>query len=126
MNPFDVLKVRGHILGEDGDSGFNRVTTHSGLHDDYDQARGPSRSLTARSDKKMQTRDYRMPVDLARSRRVGLTRTVCPMCFAVRDQGFTQHERWCPAAVAADRPDWKKETTGPMLPNETSADVGWH
>lgn len=130
MDPFEVLARRGHILESDGDV-IMRTTTHGGPNDDYDAARGPSRSLTARSDKQLTQRDMRMPMDLSRSRRVGLSRTACGFCGAVKDQGVCHHAVGCvgsEAEVIVNAPDlrWTAETTGPMAPNETSAEVGWH
>lgn len=127
MDPFTVLKNRGHILNEE--PSLSRAVTHIGERDDYNLAAGPVRSLTARSDKQMQPRDYKMPVDLARSRRVGLSRIVCQACGSTKDQGLTHHAPWCPAPLMADRIEgyaWERETTGPLAPNQTSADVGWH
>lgn len=108
MDPFDVLKQRGHIL-EGGATNFNRTVTHSGANDDYDVASGPKRSLTARSDKKMVPRDYRMPVDLARSRRVGISLTICTECGATKDQAFCRHNPGCSAPGTF----WQ-DTSGPL------------
>lgn len=111
------------------DAGFSRTVTHSGSNDDYDMARGPSRSLTARSDKALTRRDMRMPTDLTRSRRVGLRRTTCAMCHAVNHEGVTQHAYHCPVVISSvdsnPAPLRRIETTGPMEADKTSADVGW-
>lgn len=120
MDPFTVMQRRGHLLPEE--SGFTVTKTHSGPNDDYDLASGPSRSLTARSDKAMHVRDFRMPVDLTRSRRVGLSRNVCYDCRAVIGETITRHAVTCRIAGSGFR---QRETTGPMLANQTSADVGW-
>lgn len=122
MDPFEVMQQRGHIL--ETESGFSRTTTHSGSHDDYDLSRGPSRSLTARSDKALTQRDLRMPGDLMRSRRVGLSRMVCKSCGATIDNSVCTHD--ASYYHGSGRTEFVRETTGPMLSNETSADVGWH
>lgn len=124
MDPFTVMKARGKIVPDEMAAEFDRKTTYSGTKDDYDLASGPSRTLTARSDKAMSTRDYRMPTDLARSRRVGLSRTICIDCGAIKDQGRATHAADCLVGVHGPAA-WLREVTGPMSPNETSADVGW-
>lgn len=92
--------------------------------------------------RKTSPRDMRQPTDLMRSRRVGLRRTTCLDCGAVKDQGVCRHAAWCPAETykAWNREartqrggpkdgkpftEWACETTGPMLPKETSAETGW-
>ena len=68
------------------------------------------------------------PRDLFRSRRIGLSRTVCTVCNAVRDQGMTHHQSGCNVAEAHERfgtPKWRRETTGPIENNQTSRDTGW-
>lgn len=120
MDPFTILESRGHIM-ESGDNTV-RTTSHSGPGDDYDLATGPKRSLTARSDKALTARDLRMPGDLMRSRRVGLTREACPCCGASMDQGRALHTGKC---ACRGRTEFVRQTTGPMLSKETSADVGW-
>ena len=126
MDPFEVMQRRGHLFTED--PGFSKTLTHSGSHDDYDQARGPARSLTARSDKMLTRRDMRMPVDLTRSRKVGLSRTRCYDCQAVKDQGVCRHTKSCSVRIYGNQmpvSGFVRETTGPMASNETSAEVGW-
>lgn len=120
MDPFHILETRGHIM-EDGDT-TTRSVSHSGPNDDYDLSRGPARSLTARSDKALTMRDLRMPGDLMRSRRVGLTRMACPCCSASMDQGVCRHDASC---SCDGRTEFVRQTTGPMLSKETSKDVGW-
>jgi hypothetical protein len=128
MEPFEVIRRRGHLFTED--PGFSKILTHSGPHDDYDVGRGPKRSLTARTDKQLTRRDMRMPVDLGRSRRTGLSRMTCAMCHAVNEEGVTHHAQGCPVIVFNDEgrpaPLRRRETTGPLASNETSADTGWH
>ena len=123
MNPFYVLRTRGRVLGVTADS-LTKTTTHTGTHDDYDLAAGPKRSLTARSDKALTSRDMRMPVDLVRSRRVGLSKLACVSCQAPLDDGRCLHERNCQASPH-DAVRFRRMVTGPMLSKETSADVGW-
>jgi hypothetical protein len=69
------------------------------------------------------------PRDLFRSRRIGLSRTVCTICGSIRDQGLTVHKPGCTADAAAeqfDTPRWRREVTGPIAKNQTSRDTGWH
>lgn len=83
-----------------------------------------NRSLAGRHDNPAaptrSPRDYRMPVDLTRSRRAGLSRTVCANCAAIKDQGVCRHARDCDAPG-----EWMRLTTGALLPDQTSKDVGW-
>lgn len=68
------------------------------------------------------------PRDLARSRRIGLSRTVCTVCGATRDQGRTLHKSGCTVDAAVSEfgtPKWRRETTGPIAVNQTSKDTGW-
>jgi hypothetical protein len=68
------------------------------------------------------------PRDLFRSRRIGLSRTVCTVCGATRDQGLTVHRSGCDVdqkVVYFGTPKWRYETTGPMTTRETSRDTGW-
>jgi hypothetical protein len=68
------------------------------------------------------------PRELTRSRRIGLSRTVCTVCGAIRDQGLTLHKPGCTVdddAVKFDTPKWRRETTGPLDRNQTSRDTGW-
>jgi hypothetical protein len=75
----------------------------------YDLAGGPAPEggLTARS--------QRTPVDLTRSRRVGLSRTVCADCGATKDQGKTSHTLACSLPG-----EWVRERTGPLYNGEFS------
>lgn len=69
------------------------------------------------------------PRDLFRSRRIGLSRTVCMICGAIRDQGLTFHKPGCTAEACCDQfgtPRWRRESTGPIDRDETSRDTGWH
>lgn len=124
MDPFKVMELRGHVLETERQT-FVRHTSHSGPNDDYNLATGPSRSGTARTDKALTARDLRMPGDLMRSRRVGLSKNVCMCCGEAADQGVLRHRKGCvcttPELVGARM----RLTTGPMLSNETSADTGW-
>lgn len=68
------------------------------------------------------------PRDLVRSRRVGLSRTVCTVCGATRDQGRTLHKSGCNVDHVHAKfgtPKWRREVTGPMTTRQTSRDVGW-
>lgn len=68
------------------------------------------------------------PRDLHRSRRIGLSRTVCTVCGAIKDQGLTFHKPGCNVDAAAEQfgtPKWRRETTGPIAVNQTSRDTGW-
>lgn len=87
-------------------------------NDTHDIASGPSRGEPGQ--RSLSPRDYRMPTDLTRSRRVGLSRTVCVNCAAVKDQGLCRHASDCDAPG-----EWMKLTTGPLRPDQTSKDVGW-
>lgn len=69
------------------------------------------------------------PRDLTRSRRVGLSRTVCTVCGAIRDQGRTFHKSGCNVDAAHAEygtPKWRREVTGPIETRQTSRDTGWH
>jgi hypothetical protein len=68
------------------------------------------------------------PRDLTRSRRVGLSRTVCTVCGAIKDQRRTFHKPGCNVHAAAEQfntPRWRRERTGPIANNATSRDTGW-
>lgn len=108
-----ILRTRGHVLAENDTLGSD----HKGR--DYDDAKGPSgRSSGGR---KLAARDYRMPFDLLRSRRVGLIARVCSRCGAFKDNGRCDHYTGCDAGPY----DEARITTGPMGPDQTSADTGW-
>jgi hypothetical protein len=59
---------------------------------------------------------------------------VCYDCGAVKDQGVAHHTAGCSVSFAdiaqyerhTGRAYTIRQTTGPMLSKETSADVGWH
>jgi len=71
----------------------------------------------------------RGPRDLNRSRRIGLSRTVCTVCGAIRDQGLTLHKPGCTADELErefDTPKWRREETDPIPKNMTSKHTGWH
>lgn len=107
---FTIMKARGRVLEDNDTLGSD---TKGG---DVDPTRQPSaggRKLTAR--------DYRMPFDLTRSRRVGLTARACSRCGALKDQGRCDHYAGCPAGPY----DEVRIETGPMGPDQTSADTGW-
>lgn len=126
MDPFTVLKKRGHIIEEEGEP--RHRSAGDSQSDDYNLATGPTHSR-ARTTRQMNPRDYKMPVDLTRSRRVGLSQTVCMDCGAIKDQGYCHHEAGCPNRPSAlwnrTLPRWYRHTTGPLLSNQTSADTGW-
>lgn len=68
------------------------------------------------------------PRDLYRSRRVGLSRTVCTVCGSTRDQYRTHHKPGCNVdelVAEFGTPKWRRETTGPMETRQTSRDKGW-
>lgn len=53
------------------------------------------------------------PVDLARSRRVGLSRFTCVECGATKNEGFAHHPSWCHTPG-----EFVRETTGPLSKTE--------
>lgn len=118
MNPFTVMKKRGHILAEDSSEVDRRRLMNS--DGDYNLASGPKLTAGAR---KPASRDYRMPVDLTRSRRVGLSRTVCGGCGAVYDQGHARHSRYCAVPATELGRLRVRETTGPLGKTETTKQV---
>lgn len=68
------------------------------------------------------------PRDLFRSRRIGLSRVVCTVCGAVRDQGLTVHKPGCDVdwdVYDFGTPKWRRETTGPLTSRQTSRDATW-
>ena len=92
--------------------------------------------VPALSGYKTSPRDQSAPVDLNRSRRVGLTRFACTHCGAIKDQNPTRHSKSCPTPGT-----YRREGTGPMAGAErvlkggkligmssawTSVDTGWH
>ncbi len=80
----------------------------------------PTPRITGRHRDSRGVRDYRMPYDLTRSRRVGLEILACAECSMTKNESFCAHGRRCSA------PDvWIEWTTGPMGPDETSLDTGW-
>ena len=90
-------------------------------NDTYDMASGPASPKGA--GRKTSFKAYRMPVDLTRSRRHGLTRIVCRACGAPYDQGICRHDASMPHGDAPY--ERVRIKTGPMLANETSNDTGW-
>jgi hypothetical protein len=68
------------------------------------------------------------PRDLHRSRRIGMSRTVCTVCGSARDQGLTLHKPGCTVDEDAEKygtPKWRRERTGPLSTRQTSRDAGW-
>lgn len=64
-------------------------------------------------------------VDLLRSRRRGLSKTVCRGCGAKVDQGRTRHTWYCPLE-STDLPDHRVRYRTVALKNgQTSHHVGW-
>ena len=110
---FTILKVRGHVLLDNDTLGSDE------RGGDYDAARGPRQSSSGA--KKPSPRDHRMPYDLMRSRRVCLVARVCKGCGAFKDNGVCHHYPGCKAGTY----DEVRITTGPMGPDQTSADTGW-
>jgi hypothetical protein len=95
MNAFTVIEQRGAIVSA---TSLGRASKRGG---DYDEARGPRGNRPG------------APRDLARSRRVGLSRTVCADCRAVKDEGYCQHENWCLGEEGFPG-GFRRETTGPL------------
>lgn len=79
--------------------------------DNYDLGSGPA------LDESISNRSQRTPVDLTRSRRVGLSRTVCADCGAERGESSISHSLKCRLPG-----EWVRERTGPLAPAEVS---GW-
>lgn len=97
MNAFTVIEQRGAILGV---SSLGRGASRGA---DYDEARGPKGNRPG------------APRDLARSRRVGLSRTVCVDCGAVKDQGYCKHAPGCwTSDDEGSTRRFVRETTGPL------------
>lgn len=89
--------------------------------DTYNVATGPVATPGA-GQAKRSPRDYRAPMDLARSRRVGLRLDACPTCGAKRREGVTLHASTCDGPLPTE---FMTLTTGPLRPTETSKDTGW-
>lgn len=85
----------------------------------YDASRGPVPTPRG-GGRKSSARQMRVPVDLTRSRRVGLSADACVVCGAHKDQGYVHH-----ALACGTHGEFVRATTGPMGPNETSLDTGW-
>lgn len=90
MNPFTVLEKRGAIID------VASVGSAAPKSADYDEARGPGGRTGA-------------PRDLERSRRVGLSRTVCDECGGVKGEVILRHAPGCSASGQR-----RRETTGPL------------
>jgi hypothetical protein len=84
--------------------------------DNYDLARGPEPAAIPGT-----ARGQRTPVDLARSRRVGLSRQVCSECGAIRHGAgdrVTRHDGRCSTPAV-----WERQRTGVLTIGETSTDL---
>lgn len=93
--------------------------------DTYDASRGPVPTPKG-GGRKSSAKQFSMPVDLTRSRRFGLTMTVCSHCGASYDQGYCRHNADMPHPESSiDEPRRVRISTGPMLANQTSNDTGW-
>lgn len=92
MNPFTVLEKRGAIISA---SSVGRLAPRGG---EYDESRGP------RGNRR------NGPRDLERSRRVGLSRTVCAECGGILGEVVMSHAQGC---TSTER---RRETTGPLNP----------
>lgn len=94
--------------------------------DIYDMATGPTPTPRG-AGRKSSAKQFSMPVDLTRSRRHGITMTVCAYCGAPYDQGLCRHNGDMPhPETSIDEPRRIRIGTGPMLANQTSNDTGWH
>jgi hypothetical protein len=91
-------------------------------NDTYDASRGPVPTPRG-GGRKTSARQMRVPVDLGRSRRSGLRRTVCVFCNATVDQGYAHHTLGCPVGSTDDAR--RTQRTGPLAPDQTSVDTGW-
>lgn len=92
--------------------------------DTYDLSRGPVPS--PRSGRRHTSlRQQRVPVDLGRSRRVGLTAMVCSECGAHEHEGLTRHRLDCTKDFADDPWGHIRYRTGPIAAKQTSVDTGW-
>jgi hypothetical protein len=89
-------------------------------NDTYNVASGPVPTPRG-GGRKRSAKDMRVPMDLTRSRKVGLTRIVCSSCGAAYDQGYCRHN-------PADHTHAHKVVikTGPMKPDQTSTETGWY
>lgn len=88
--------------------------------DTYDISKGPVPTPKG-GGKQTSARQQRVPVDLGRSRRVGLTALACVDCGAHKDDGRTEHARSCHAPPGA----YVRVRTGPLKADQTSKDTGW-
>ena len=100
MDEPDAASRPGRDPGDSGDTSERRGV--------YTQGRKISRA------------DMRIPIELTRSRRVGLIATVCTDCGAAKDQGYCRHTLDCSTPGT-----WDRKRTGPLADNETAADAGW-
>jgi hypothetical protein len=91
MNAFTVLEKRGAVIDA---TSVGRAASRGA---DYDESRGPRGSRTG------------APRDLAHSRRVGLSRTVCDECGGVKGEVMLSHEPGCESVGVR-----RRETTGPL------------
>jgi hypothetical protein len=82
--------------------------------DNYDISTGPAMP------EGVSNRSHRTPVDLGRSRRIGLSRQVCQECGAVKGT-ITRHSAGCSLPGV-----WVTERTGPLHIGETSKDFQEH
>lgn len=102
MKSFTVLEKRGAILDA---ASVGRAASRGG---DYDESRGPRGSRAG------------APRDMSRSRRVGLSRTVCDECGSAKGEQMLSHEPGCTAAGGR-----RRETTGPLHAAVVAAVAGW-
>lgn len=127
MEAFEILQVRGHIMGPDTWIAKDSVVMVSGkLSETIDTASAnganPRRSIYAGGGP-VSHRGLKVPQDFSASRRMGLKREVCMDCAAVRYEAGnyrTQHARTCVL------PGFSRQTTGPLRFDETSRTPGIH
>lgn len=130
MDPFTVMNLRGHMMDDVTQVLDMRRRMESGDNDVTRLASGPVPTPRA-GGRKTSRRDFRSPQELTRSRRVGLSATVCSDCGAVIDQGRARHTAKCWTArnyaeiYVTGSGHRVRMTTGPMAKHETSADTGW-
>ena len=90
------------------------MPANDGVSADYNEANGPSLGNT------VSLRGLRMPADMKRSRRVGLSRDVCSECGGVKHEQSTRHERYC--SVPGTR---IRQRTGPLHTTQRPFDYEW-